>query len=460
MTDEDALPIADLDAPAATVALNRTMRHAGASEIVRRRLGAVRVTHDDHRLDLEPAPGTRRLVGGRARGSEILIDDPSVSAAHFELLLDDRDVVLRDLASTNGTWLDNVRVREVVLSPGSTFRAGNVAVRLERVGEVDVAASTKDRFGELLGSSPAMREMFALLARLAPTPLDVLVGGETGTGKELVARALHEHSARAGHPFCVLDCASLPRELAEAAIRGHVRGAFTGARDDQPSCFEDAAGGTLFLDEVGELPQELQPKLLRVLDRREVQRIGETRTRRVDVRVVAATHRDLRQMVADGKFREDLYHRLAQCTVELPPLRERGDDVVVLAQHFLTAFSIGVEDERGFTADAIAKLREHPWRGNVRELRNTIMRAAQLCGRPTIDRPDLALGSLIVADRRPSARPTTPLPLEAARAAFDRQYFADLLAHTDGNMTEAARVANVTRRGLYKAFERLGMSVR
>lgn len=252
----------------------------------------------------------------------------------------------------------------------------------------------------------------------------------------------------------VLDCSALPTELAEAAIRGHAKGAFTDARDDRPGAFEDADGGTLLLDEVGELPLEVQPKLLRVLDRREVVRLGEHRPRPLDVRVMSATNRDLRDMVARGSFREDLYQRLAQCTIELPPLRAREDDVVGLAGQFLGEFSRGVHESRELSAAAVSKLRAHAWPGNVRELRNVVMRAAQLCPNRVIDASDLELGA-----RRPRGRDggqDVPLPIEDARRRFDAGYVASLLAFVGGNVSEAARVANMTRRGLQKLIERSG----
>ncbi|MCA9694945.1 MAG: sigma 54-interacting transcriptional regulator, partial [Myxococcales bacterium] len=249
----------------------------------------------------------QRLTIGRSAVNDLVLTDTLVSGLHAEIQVSDRGVLLRDLESTNGTTVNGVRIHQAWVEPGMTLRLGQTEIAFKSADEVEVPISSEAHYGALYGGSPAMREIFAVLERIAPTEMSVLIGGPTGSGKELVARALHDESPRHKGPFIVLDCGSLPRELAEAAILGHKKGSFTGAVADRAGCFEEADGGTLFLDEIGELPLELQPKLLRVLDRREVQRIGENTVRKVDVRVVAATHRDLRTMVSRGEFREDLY---------------------------------------------------------------------------------------------------------------------------------------------------------
>ena len=279
-----------------------------------------------------------RITIGRSGVNDMTLSDTSVSGTHIELVLGDKGVVVHDLDSTNGTMVNGVRVREAYVEPGSVISIGKTDVEIVAADEVEIPLYRDDNFAALWGASASMREVFAVLEKVAPTDMNVLVGGETGTGKELVARALHDESQRSDKPFVVLDCGALPRELAEAAILGHKKGSFTGAITDRAGAFEDADGGTLFLDEIGELPLELQPKLLRVLDRREVQRIGESTVRKVDVRVVAATHRDLRKMVGQGQFREDLYFRVSVMSVDLPPLRDRGEDVVLLAEKFIEDF--------------------------------------------------------------------------------------------------------------------------
>lgn len=287
----------------------------------------------------------------------------------------------------------------------------------------------------MVGDSPAMRELYRRVERLGPTTLNVLVRGETGTGKELVARALHRRSGRRGR-FMALSCAALPEALAERDLFGHVRGAFSGAVTDQPGVFEAADGGTLFLDEVGEMPPQLQVKLLRVLQEREVTRLGETRPRRVDVRVIAATHVDLERAVATGAFRSDLLYRLNEVDVRVPPLRERGDDVLLLAHH---ALRMDGGPARGFTHRAEELLRGHPFPGNVRQLLSAVRRAALLCKGEQID-PD----SLGLAEQTPMA------PLEQARDAFVERYVREAIARAGGNKRKAAELLGVGVRSVFR----------
>ncbi|MCH9681675.1 MAG: sigma 54-interacting transcriptional regulator [Deltaproteobacteria bacterium] len=431
-------------------------RRLGEHERLHSRLGRglVRVESGPDR-GREASFSGLRLTAGRAAVNDLRLDDDAVSGAHFELRLSQGGVCLRDLGSTNGTFLGEARLGEAWIEPGAVFRAGTDQIRLVAAEPVEVPISQDDRFEELSGQSPAMRELFSLLARIAPTPMDVLVGGETGTGKELVARALHARSPRRDGPLVVLDCAALPRELAEAAILGHRRGSFTGAVEDRAGCFERADGGTVFLDEVGELSLELQPKLLRVLERREVLRIGDDRSRTVDVRVVAATHRDLRRMVADGEFREDLYFRLADVAVELPPLRDRGADVVLLAERFVE--ELAGERPLRLSSGAKAALDAEAWPGNVRELRRAIRRAVFLAEGSRIDRADIAPGLYGPhAQRRGGAADELfSLPFRDARQQFEEGYFRALLAETAGNLSEAARRSGYSRQGLRERLRRL-----
>ena len=413
-----------------------------------------------------------RLTVGRSAVNDLPLSDTSVSGTHLEIAVTDEGILLRDLGSTNGTFVDGVRVREAFLEPGSVIQIGTTEIVLQSADEVAVPISEREQFGALYGRSPAMREVFATLERVAPTDMSVLVGGETGTGKELVARALHDESKRAKGPFVVLDCGSLPRDLAEAAILGHRKGAFTGAVADRPGAFENADGGTLFLDEIGELPLDLQPKLLRVLDRREVQRIGENKVREVDVRVVAATHRDLRKLVGQGQFREDLYFRLSVMSVDLPPLRSRGDDVVFLAERFLEDFRKVHGRTLTLSPAAKAALSAEPWPGNVRQLKNVILRAAHLCQGATIEPADLHLGQR--ADRqhavRPDPRDEPPGPFDPALLErpfkeakqlvidrFERAYLERCMAAAGGNVSRAAAEAGITRYYLRELLKRLGM---
>ncbi|MGH1342007.1 MAG: sigma 54-interacting transcriptional regulator [Nannocystales bacterium] len=415
-----------------------------------------------------------RITIGRSAVNDLALSDTSVSGTHAELIIGEDGVHVHDLDSTNGTFIGSVRVREAWIEPGSMLKVGKTEVELLSADEVQIPISGEDHFGALDGKSPAMREVFAVLERVAPTEMSVLIHGETGSGKELVARALHDESHREKHPFVVLDCGSLPRELAEAAILGHKKGSFTGAVSDRAGCFEEADGGTLFLDEIGELPLDLQPKLLRVLDRREVQRIGESQVRQVDVRVVAATHRDLRMMVGQGQFREDLYFRLSVMGVELPPLRKRGDDVVMLAEKFLEDFvrSYPRPVAKPRLNDAAREaLAAEQFPGNVRQLKNIIQRAAHLCRDSVIEPSDLHIGrreqaaSPAPADAAPSSSGIDPAlfdtPFKEAKQhmvdSFERAYFGKLLEKTDGNLSRASAEAGITRYYLRELLKRLGM---
>ena len=419
-----------------------------------------------------------RLTVGRSAVNDLVLTDTSVSGTHLQITLGDkRGVLLRDLDSTNGTLVAGLRVREAYIEPGATISLGKTDIKFLSADEVEVPLSGSDHFGALWGASPAMREVFAVLEKVAPTDMSVMIGGQTGTGKELVARALHDESKRADGPFVVLDCGSLPRELAEAAILGHKKGSFTGAIGDRAGAFEEADGGTLFLDEVGELPLDLQPKLLRVLDRREVQRIGESQVRKVDVRVVAATHRDLRHMVGQGQFREDLYFRLSVMTVDMPPLRARGDDILLLANKFLEDFARVHGRAPVLNEEAKQILLEEPWPGNVRQLKNTIERAAHLSTNFVVEPADLHLGrregrpavKKFGHEDEPSQSRTDgelpeelyAMPFKEAKSVivddFERAYFKRLLAKTDNNLSRASAEAGITRYYLRELLKRLGM---
>ena len=336
-----------------------------------------------------------RVYVGRARINDICVEDHSISSTHFELRAEEEGFLLRDLGSTNGTHLGGCRVREVWLEAEVTFRAGNTTFKLSKLGEeVEIALSKEEHFSGVIGRSVAMREVFATLAKVAPSELTCLIEGETGTGKERIARAIHDQSRRSNKPYVVLDCSAIPHDLMESYVFGHEKGAFTGASSQRAGAFEQADGGTLFLDEIGELDLGLQPKLLRVLESREFKRVGGAKTIKADCRVVAATNRDVRQMVNQGQFREDLYFRLSIVNVPLPPLRERRDDIPVLVEHFLEEAAKSRPDrpKMRLTASAMDVLLAHAWPGNVRELKNVIVRAASLAPGPAIERQDLHLG--------------------------------------------------------------------
>ncbi len=303
---------------------------------------------------------------------------------------------------------------------------------------------------EMIYRSPAMEKVSDMVARLAATAAPVMVTGETGTGKELVARALHRQSARRSKPFLCLNCSAISAGLIESELFGHVRGAFTGAEREREGLFLAAHGGTLFLDEIAELPLELQPKLLRVLQEKEVRRVGETRSRRVDTRIVAATAVDLRQAVADGRFREDLYYRLNVVEVHLPALRERREDIPLLVDHFLELFARreGRPVPR-MAPECLEVLQHYPWPGNVRELANFLERTLIFCRDATI-----TLAALPWEVRRQNRESSDALSLKQATARLEKEFIRKALARTEGNRTHAARLLEISLRSLiYKLKE-------
>lgn len=396
-----------------------------------------------------------RVVVGRSRTADLMLDHSSVSGAHFELRIGSNGIEVRDLNSTNGIRIGQVSIIHAIVGPGTTISVGDCDVQIAGVDEVEVPVSEERRLGGMIGSSQAMREVFAQMQRLSRTPLDVLVIGETGTGKELVSQAIHTLSTRAAQPFVTLDCGTLARDLFEAAIFGYRRGAFTGAHADTPGFAEDANGGTLFIDEIGELSLELQVKLLRLLAQREVVRIGETRPRAVNVRIIAATNRDLEKMVSEGQFREDLYYRLSQARVELPPLRHRGNDVVELAESFVK----DVAQERGIALVLAPELKEalmrHPWPGNVRELRAAILRAAYLARGGTIESKDVVLGRSVASGQIDWL---CTLSYHEAHLEFDRMYIGRALEQAKGSAAACARKVHMSRTTLARIIKKLKIS--
>jgi len=395
--------------------------------------------------------------GGRSDVNSLVLNDEHVSSTHFELVLTSRGVLLRDLNSRNGVHVQGVWIREGFITPDTCFRVGESVIQLVAADEVEVDLAPANRFEDIFGQSATMRELFATLERFASKGdrLRVMIGGETGTGKELVARALHQRSARRGKPFLIRDCATIPRELAESVLFGHRKGSFTGAVDNHAGCFEEAHGGTLFLDEIGELPLEIQAKLLRVVQEGTLTRVGENVARPVDVRVICATHRDLRTMVAEERFRKDLYFRLAEFKVEMPSLRERGDDVLLLADLFLRKSASAGGEERRFGADACGAMRTYSWPGNVRELKSVVERAYIMADGPVISATDLALDREDSDERRLAVSSELYMMThEAALQAFERTYFEEILAHHPTRV-KGARAAGMTTEGLRKALQRL-----
>ena len=393
-------------------------------------------------------------VGSRP-GNDLVLEDSAVSRIHSEILADDIGYRIRDLDSLNGTWVDGFRVVEAYLRPRCLVRAGSSELRFSVLdAEVDIPATSSDGYGPLVGASIPMRELYAVIERAAPTDVTVLIQGETGTGKELVARALHEHSPRARGPFVVLDCGAVAANLLESEIFGHEKGAFTGAHARRVGLLEEADRGTLFIDEVGELPIELQPKLLRALEQREIRRLGGRETIPLDIRVVAATNRDLAVEVNRSAFREDLFYRLAVVQVTLPPLRERREDIVALTEHFVRRACQG-DGQRaaqmlsGIDEENWKRLQAHPWPGNVRQLRNVIERTLALSD-------PLSLAFELPGSEGPRAGATEDAPAvdldrpyveqkAEVMARFERAYLEGQLARHGGNFSRAAAAAGIDR---------------
>jgi DNA-binding NtrC family response regulator len=399
-------------------------------------------------------PGATRI--GTAPSCALRLTDPAVSRLHCELHVEPDGVRVVDSGSTNGTWLNGVRVTEAHLADRARLELGKTAIAVEsRERAIELPLAPRERFGPLLGSSAAMRRVFHVMATVAPTSSTVLVQGETGTGKELAALAIHEASRRAGGPFVALDCGSIAEHLIESELFGHVRGAFTGATSDRTGIFEEAAGGTLFLDEIGELPLSLQPKLLRALEEREVRPVGTNTRRPVDVRVIAATNRPLAVAVNQGSFREDLYYRLAVFEVVLPPLRTRRDDIAALANHFY-AHVTGKDLE--LPPEILASIEGRSWPGNVRELRNFVERSAILGWGFT---EPVASATLAAGSPSLESFATTELSLKEARercvTQFEAIYVTQLLRRTAGNVTRAAEIAGVSRRYLHRLITERGI---
>jgi DNA-binding NtrC family response regulator len=400
----------------------------------------------------------RMLIVGKSRECDVVLTDRAVSGRHVEVQLEGNAVRVKDVGSTNGTFVGKTRIVESLVPVGTVLLIGRTKLHLRSDEAPDmITPSRADRFGDLFGRSVAMRQVFAVLERAAPRDVNVLIDGETGTGKELAARAIHGHSGRSSGPLVVLDCSAVAPELVESQLFGHRRGAFTGAMQDRPGVFESARGGTLFLDELDSLPKDLQPKLLRVVESRQVVRLGEFEPRSVDVRLVAACGRSPEESVARGELRRDLYFRLAVVRVTLPSLRDRAEDIPVVIEQLLARIggnSVVVED-----GAALERLRRHPWLGNVRELRNVLERALLLApvGATSLDQLPLRLSSGIEAETAqvttaPSFDPKLPYKeaKEAAVAAFEREYLRAALARNGANLSRTARDVGLTRHHLRK----------
>jgi two-component system, NtrC family, response regulator GlrR len=404
---------------------------------------------------LELATPTIQL--GRA-GSDFELTDGKVSALHCELKLSPEGYRLRDLGSTNGTWVKGVRVVDAFISPGATIQIGKSGIVFEPLDDaVAMPLWSSSRLHQLIGGSAPMRHLFDMINRFAQSDATVLIQGETGTGKELVAEAIHQCSRRADGPLVVLDCSAIPEQLFEAQLFGYEIGAFTGAVKATPGVFEQAHRGTLFLDEIGELPLEVQAKLLRAVETRRVRRLGGTTVFASDVRLVAATNRDLAYEVNRGTFRADLYYRLAVARLQVPALRERREDLPMLIEHFLRQLAVSSgQADPGLPEDFVARAQRHAWPGNVRELRNAVERAALFP-----NHPHLAFEAPPKRRGEGFGHVDLDVPFKVAKQElvdeFDRRYLTALLELHDGNISAAARAAGIERMSIYKMIRRLGL---
>jgi DNA-binding NtrC family response regulator len=393
---------------------------------------------------------------GTADRADLRLTDPMVSRYHVELRRDDKGIVVADTGSTNGTWVGPVRLERGHVAPGTVLRVGATSVRVGDAAPVEVEMHAADALAGMVGRSAVMRRMMAQIARAAQSEVSVLITGESGTGKELVARALHDLGPRRDRPLVTVDCGSLPATLVASELFGHERGAFTGADRQHVGASEAANGGTVFLDEIGELEPAIQAALLGALERRKIRRLGGRQEIPVDIRIVAATHRDLRAEVNRGAFRLDLYYRLAVVTLHAPALRDRPEDIPLLIEHFLRDAGWDDPVEALISPQAMDALRKHHFKGNVRELRN-LVEAAVAMGEP----PALSVASpAITGGAGPTVTLALELPYKQSRAAvvdeFEARYVEALLARTGGNVSAAARSAQMTRSHLIELVQKHG----
>jgi DNA-binding NtrC family response regulator len=433
---------------------------------------------------------------GSMEDNDVVLGDDTVSRYHCRITQEDNGYVLLDQRSTNGTFINKVRIREAFLKPGSIVSVGQSQLRFNaREEEVEIVPSPSDRCAGLIGGNSRMREIYSIIEKIAPTATTVVIDGETGTGKEVVAQAIHSLSPRSRNDLVVFDCGAVPPNLIESELFGHEKGSFTGAVMTRQGLFEQADGGTLFLDELGELPLDLQPKLLRALEQREVRRVGSAKAAKVDVRIIAATNRNLEDEVRAGRFRQDLFYRLSVVRLHLPALRDRIDDVPLLIQHFLENGAFNRKPNappvRGVSREALHALQLYPWPGNVRELVNVVERAVSFCDNDLIqlsDLPDYIRSAKAPPPKEPQPRrattvpmgptstplvsmnPNTPAPAppdellaegvtfkdakERWVASFERDYILQLLRRNSGNISHAARAADIDRKYFRKLMKK------
>ncbi|MCO4760436.1 MAG: sigma 54-interacting transcriptional regulator [Myxococcales bacterium] len=416
---------------------------------------------------------------GSSDDNDLVIDDDKVSGEHARVFQDGDDFLMEDVGSTNGTYINNVRVRTAYLKSGCSIRLGGTQLRFSLLSQrVEITPSQRQSLGPIVGKSERMRRLFGVIEKIAPTGVTVVLEGETGTGKEVVARTVHQYSSRANNTFIVFDCGAVQQNLIESELFGHEKGSFTGALAGRQGLFEMAHGGTIFLDEIGELALDLQPKLLRALEQREIRRVGGNRPIKIDVRIIAATNRTLADEVEAGRFREDLYYRLSVVRLQLPPLRERREDVPLLVRHILKTGSFNriADGQRvkGIATAALEALMRYEWPGNVRELANVVERACSFADGEFVQLEDLPdhIAGVRVSRSRGAKQATEPLrapvvPVHADRtfklakeswlASFEKEYLETLLTKHSGNLSQAAREADVDRKHFRRLARKYGL---
>ena len=404
------------------------------------------------------------ITMGAMDGNDLVINEETVSRNHCKVVQEEDGYVLVDLSSTNGTFINGIRIREAYLKSGCTVLLGKMEMMFYFADErVPIVPSQQSSMGKLIGGNVKMREIYGIIEKIAPSAATVVVEGETGTGKEVVSQMIHELSPRNKGPVMVFDCGAVPQNLIESELFGHEKGSFTGAIMTRQGIFEMANGGTLLLDELGELSLDLQPKLLRALEHREIRRVGSSKSIRVDVRVIAATNRNLEQEVQAGRFRQDLFYRLSVVRIHVPTLRDRPEDIPLLANHFLKTHSFNRNPDnslkvQGFSQPALDLMTAYQWPGNVRELLNVIERAASFCDAPMVDVADLPeqlqTQGPAMAEGSASAESTFKEAKERWVSSFERDYIVKLLTKNNGNISHAAREASIDRKYFRKLMRK------
>ncbi len=452
------------DSPAAEVSNHRTLL-VETTTTLRVRRCRLAVTSGPS-AGKEIVSEKERIRVGTHSTNDLALEDRTVSRHHCELSYTDKGYLLTDLDSTNGTLLDGKRIVRAYLQPGSTIKVGQSSLTFSPIDEEIVVEPDSDGvFCGMVGRSMEMRQIFGLIKKIAPMDVSVIIQGETGTGKEMAAKAIHECSARRKGPFEVLDCGAIPPDLVESELFGHEKGAFTGAISSRPGIFERAHGGTIFLDEIGELRVDLQPKLLRVLENRELRRVGGNDVIEVDVRVIAATHRDLMRQIEEEQFREDLYFRLSVINIQLPALRQRKADLPHLIKALLAEPEVvRKHGAKRLSSEAMALMSAYSWPGNVRELVNVLSHLLTFCDGELVEPNHLPARLLGKEKSGPPLPFNEHLPFKAAKEAlldaFEREYIGSLLKRCQGNISQAARESGMHRKSIERLAKKYGFDAR